>query len=108
MERHERTRESRQPRFSLSQETITVLTIGIAIIGINLAHMAEIRSDRARLEESMNQMRAEGLAERREIRAEGRASREAFEKKIIRLVEQQGTLNGLVEGLRNPLPATEE
>ena len=60
MERHERTRESRQPRFSLSQETITVLTIGIAIIGINLAHMAEIRSDRARLEESMNQMRARG------------------------------------------------
>ena len=108
MERRERTRESRQPWFSLSQETITILTIGMAIIGILLAHMAEIRADRSRLEASMNQMRAEGLAERREMRAEGRANREAFERKIARLVEQQGTLNGLVEGLRNPLPATEE
>ena len=42
-----------------------------------------------------------------QMRAEGRASREAFEKQIIRLVEQQGTLNGLVDGLRRPMPSPE-
>ena len=97
MEQQEAARDVKQPRFSLSQETIAVLTIGIAVVGINLAHMGEIRADRARLEASMHQMRAEG-----------RADREAFEKKITRIVEQQGTLNGLVEGLRNPLPSSQE
>ena len=101
MERRERTGESRQPRFSLSQETITILTVGVAIAGLYLAtyseFRAEARADRARLEASMNQMRAEG-----------RADREAFEKKITRLVEQQGTLNGLVEGLRHPIAARED
>ena len=52
-------------------------------------------------------MRAEGQADRAEMRAEWRASREAFEKRIIQLVEQQGTLNGLVDGLRNPMPPAE-
>ena len=46
----------------------------------------------------MNQMRAEGQS----------FDREAFEKQIIRLVEQQGTLNGVVDGLRNPIQSSEE
>ena len=102
----------KQTRFSPSQETITILTVGVAIAGLYLAtyseFRAEARADRARLEASMNQMRAEGRADRREMRAEGRADREAFEKKIARLVEQQGTLNGVVDGLRNPIPSSPE
>ena len=81
-------------RFSLSQETVTILTVGVALAGLILVHLGEIRADRARLEVSMLQMRAEG-----------RADREAFAKQITRLVEQQGTLNGLVDGLRNPIPS---
>ena len=110
-------------RFSLSQETITILTVGVALAGLYLATYSEFRAearaereamrveartDRARIEASMNQMRAEGRADREEMRAEGRASREAFEQQIIRLVEQQGTLNGLVDGLRHPITAPEE
>ena len=36
------------------------------------------------------------------------AYREAFDRKITRLVEQQGTLNGVVDGLRNPIQSSEE
>ena len=108
MDQHPKSRDTKQPRFSLSQETITILTVGVALAGLILVNVGEVRSereamraearaDRARIEASMNQMRAEG-----------RADREAFDRKITRLFEQQGTLNGLVEGLRNPLPATEE
>ena len=101
MEQHERRRDPKQPRFSLSQETITIVTVGVALAGLILMESgemrAEARADRARTEAAMNEMRAEG-----------RAAREAFERRIIRLVEQQGTLNGLVDGLRNPIAPAEE
>ena len=107
MEQHERGRDPKQPRFSLSQETITIVTVGVALAGLILMETgemrAEARADRARTDAAMNEMRAEGRADR----AEGRAAREAFERKFIRLVEQQGTLNGLVDGLRNPIPPAE-
>ena len=76
----------KQARFSLSQETITILTVGVALAGLILVGVGEMR------------------AEARADRAEARAAREAFEKKILRLVEQQGTLNGLVDGLRHAIP----
>ena len=119
MDQHERTRDTKQPRLSLSQETITIVTVGAAIAGLILmqtgALRAEARADRARTDAEMREMRAEWRSDRaewravrEEIRAEGRASREAFEARIIQLVEQQGTLNGLVDGLRNPIPSAEE
>ena len=91
----------KQGRFSLSQETITILTVGVALAGLILMNMGEMRAE-ARAD------RAEARAEREAMRAEGRAAREAFEKKIIRLVEQQGTLNGLVDGLRHAVPPPRE
>ena len=91
----------KQSRFSLSQETITILSVGVALASLILVNQgemrAEVRADRARIEASMNDMRAEG-----------RADRLAFAKEITRLVEQQGTLNGLVDGLRNPIPPPRE
>ena len=96
MDRHADTRTVKQPRLSLSQETVTILTVGLALAGLLLAHLGDLRADRARLEATVNDMRAET-----------RASREAFERRIIQLVEQQGTLNGLVDGLRNPISSPE-
>ena len=108
MDQHPKSRDTKQTGFSLSQETITILTVGVALAGLILvtlgevraereAMRAEARADRARIEASMNQMRAEG-----------RADREEFQRKFTRLVEQQGTLNGLVEVLRNPIQSSEE
>jgi len=97
MEKRERTDEGRPPRFSLSQETITILTAGVALAGLILVMIGDSRAERARLDASIVEMRAEG-----------RAYREAFDRKITRLIEQQGTLNGLVEGLRNPIQSPEE
>ena len=84
----------KQARFSLSQETITILTVGVALAGIMLATLGDFRT--------------ESRVAREAMRAEARADRQAFAKQIIRLVEQQGTLNGLVDGLRNPIPSREE
>ena len=53
---------------------------------------AKARTDRARIEAAMNLMRAEG-----------RADREAPAKQSTRLVERQGTLNGLADGLRHAI-----
>ena len=101
MDRQEEDRDVKQTGFSLSQETITILTVGVALAGLILVNMGEMRAE-ARAD------RAEARAEREAMRAEGQANREAFEQKIIRLVEQQGTLNGLVDGLRHAVPPPRE
>ena len=71
----------------LSQETLTIIGASIALAALILTSSAEIRS------------------EIRDVRAEARADREAFQSHIIRLTERQGSLNALLDGLRNP-PAT--
>ena len=97
MDQTQRTRDMKQPRLSLSQETITILTVGVALAGLILVMIGDSRAERARLDASIVEMRAEG-----------RAYREAFDRKITRLIEQQGTLNGVVDGLRNPIQSPEE
>ena len=92
----------------MSQESITVLTVGVALAALLLVNLAEMRAerdamradaraDRARIEASMNQMRAEG-----------RADRAAFAKEMARINDRQGTLDGLVEGLRHAIPAPDD
>ena len=102
----------KQARFSLSQETITILTVGVALAGLILVSVGETRAEREAMRAEARADRAEARVAREEMRAEaraeGRADREAFEKKITRLVEQQGTLNGLVEGLRHAIPPAGE
>ena len=101
----------RQARFSLSQETVTILTVGVALAGLILVSQgdmrAEARADRAEARADREAMRAEARADRKELRTEAHADREAFAKQITRLVEQQGTLSGLVEGLRHPIASPE-
>ena len=82
----DRTTGAKRTRFSLSQETIAIVTVGAALAGLILMNHGQIR------------------AEREAMRAEARADRQAFANQITRLVEQQGTLNGLVDGLRQAIP----
>ena len=91
------TTSVKQTRFSLSQETIAIVTVGVALAGFNFANFSDIRAE-------MRADRAEARAEHETMRDEARADREAFANQITRLVEQQGTLNGLVEGLRHAIP----
>ena len=96
-----------------------MVTVGVALAGLMLVTVgdmrAESRAERETIRAEIHAYRAEARAEReairaeaRDYRAEARTSREAFEKQIIRLVEQQGTFNGLVEGLRHPIASPPE
>ena len=114
----------------LSQETIAVIGVGVALGALILtttgglreeiqAVRAEAHADReaserraaADREASERRLAADREASERRLEAFERrlaADREAserrladFEKQIIRLTEQQGTLGGLVEGLRH-------
>jgi len=86
--------------FSLTQETITILTVGVALAGLIVVNLGDMRSE-------ARAYRAEARADREAIRAEARADREAFAKQITRLVEQQGTLSGFVDGLRHAIASPE-
>ena len=141
MDRNDETRSMKQARFSLSQETITVLTVGVALAGIILvsqgdmraearAGRAEARADRAEARTHREALRVEAQAGREALRAEAqagrealrteaqagrealrteaRADREAFAKQITRLVERQGTLSGLVEGVQHTIASSGE
>ena len=105
--------------FSLSQETITVLTVGVALAGLILVNLGDIQSEayayRTEARADRETIRAEARIERARteaamnlMRAEARADREAFAKQITRLVEQQGTLSGLVDGLRHTIASPGE
>ena len=97
----------RQTRFSLSQETITILTVGVALAGLILVSQGDMRAEARASRAEARAERAEARADREAMRTEARADREAFAKQITRLVEQQGTLSGLVEGLRHPIASPE-
>ena len=158
MDRNEKSRSEKRAGFSLSQETIAILTVGVALAGlmvtlagfmfVNMDSMradltriemaldtmraearadrerfdaaiaamrVEARADRDRLDAAIDAMRTEAQAERDRfdaviaaMRAEARADRETFTKRITRLVEQQGTLNGLVQRLRTSIASPQE
>ena len=93
--------------FKLSQETIAIVTVGIALAGLVVASDTAIRSEMQAIRSEMQAMRADARADRAEnqaareaIRAEARADREAFEKHITRLTQEQSRLTGMVEQMR--------
>ena len=121
----------------LSQETIALIGVLVAVIGVGVALGALILTTTGGLREEIQAVRAEAHADREASERRAAADREAserrlaadreaserrleaferrmaadreaserrladFEKQIIRLTEQQGTLGGLVEGLRH-------
>lgn len=144
-----------QAKFSLSQETVTIVTVGVALAGIMFvgqgdlraearahraetnatieAFRAESRAHRANMNATIEAIRAEGRAHRAkmdatieairaearahrvridakldEMRTEARADRRASARQITGLVEQQGTLSGLVEGLGRAIVSSRE
>ncbi len=82
----------------LSQETIAIIGVGIATIALGLSVAEslrdEMRADRAEARADREAIREEMRA----IRAEARADREQFERQILRLIQGQGVLFGLIEG----------
>lgn len=119
MDQNEEMRAVKRARSSLSQETITILTVGVALAGLILVYLgdfrAEVRAYRVEERADREAIRVEARADRARTeaamnlaRAEARADREAFAKQITRLVEQQGTLGGFVDGLRHAIASPEE
>ena len=102
----------REGAMKLSQETIAIVTVGLALAGlVTTTHLslraemradretirAEARADRAEARADREAIRAEARADREAIRVEARADREAFEKQILRLTQEQSRLTGAVE-----------
>ena len=79
----------RRPMFKLSQETIAVVTVGLALAGLVVAGDNGIRSEmqamRAEARADREAIRAEARADREAIRAEARADREAWQAESDRL-----------------------
>ena len=104
--------------FKLTQETIAIGTVGLALatLVLTLAGFVisstndirdEARADRAAWQAEAQSLRDEARvdreaaqAEAQSLRDEARADREAFEKHIIRLTRQQSQLTGIVEQMR--------
>ena len=68
-------------RLRLSQETIAIVTVGIALAGLNLATVGDLR-DEARAD------RAAWQTESRQLRDEARADREDFQRRMEALQRQ--------------------
>ena len=112
----------------LSQETLAILGVGVALAALILTSIAgvrgeiqavreelrvEIRAVRDEARAERQTMRTEARAERQAIRTEAHADREAFQSQILRLTEvfqsqilrlteQQGVLSARIDGLRDP------
>jgi len=71
----------------LSQETLAILGVGIALAALILTSITGVRGD----------IQA--------VRDEARADRQVFQEQILRLTEQQGVLDGQIEVIRDQLAA---
>ena len=101
----------------LSQETLAILDVGVALAALILTGIAGVRGEihavREELRVEIHAVRDEARAERQAIRTEAHADREAFQRQILRLTEvfqgqilrlteQQGVLSARIDGLRDP------
>ena len=80
----------------LSQETLAIIGVGVALAALILTSAAGIRGE-------FQAVRAEARADREAMRA----AHETFQSHILRLTEQQGVLGGQVEIIRNQLATRE-
>ena len=98
----------------LSQETLAILGVGVALAALILTDSAGVRGEfqavRAEFQAvrvEIQAVRAEAHTDREAMRAEARADRRAFQEQILRLTEQQGVLGGQVEIIRNQIAVTQ-
>ena len=84
--------ERKGTRFRLSQETIAIVTVGIALAGLNLATVGDLReearADRAAAQAAAQADRAAWQTESRQLRDEARADREDFQRQMEALQRQ--------------------
>ena len=86
--------------FKLSQETIAIVSVGATLTAFLAALAAIVITLNSDMRAEARADRAESQAAREAIRAENRADREAFEKHITRLTQEQGRVAGIVEQMR--------
>ncbi len=76
----------------LSQETLAILGVGVALAALTLTSIAGVRGEIRAVRDELQ-----------DVRAEARADRQVFQKQILRLTEQQGELGGQIEVIRDQL-----
>ena len=64
--------------FKLSQETIAIVTVGLALAGLEITSDIRTRAEIQAVRTEIQTVRTEGHADREAIRAEARADREAI------------------------------
>ncbi|MCY4284599.1 MAG: hypothetical protein OXC65_04555 [Thiotrichales bacterium] len=89
----------------LSQETLAILGVGVALAALTLTSIAGVRGEIRAVRDELRDVRTEARAVRQAMRAEARADRQAFQEQILRLTEQQGELGGQIEIIRDQLAA---
>ena len=87
-------------RLRISQETIAIVTVGVALAGLILITTGDLRNE---AREDRNAWQAES----RQLRDEARADREAFQRQseafqreILRLTQAQAELGAIVASTR--------
>ena len=113
----------------LSQETLAIIGVGIALAALILTSTAGIRGEiqsmrdelrgeiqsvrdelRGEIRDVRDELRGEirdVRIEIRDVRVEARAGRDGFQSHILRLTEQQGILSARLDGVADQ-PATEQ
>ena len=96
-------------RFELISILIAVVGVGAVLAGLIVNGQStirtEARADRAEARAAQEAFRTEALAAREALRVEARADRMQFQTEIKRLLERQGKVEGLVEGLTLVTPS---
>ncbi len=98
----------------ISQETLAIIGVGVALAALILTSTASVRGEIQAVRDELREVRAEARADREAIRAvaradreairaEAHADREAFQSQILRLTERQGVLGGQIGILRNQI-----
>ena len=79
-------------RFRLSQETIAIVTGVLALAGLNLATVSDLRDEARAARAAAQADRTAWQAESRQLRDEARADREHFRREILRLTAETAKL----------------
>ena len=86
----------------LSQETLAIIGVGVALAALILTSIAGVRGE---IQAVRDELRVEIQAVRTEARADReamRADHETFQNHILRLTEQQGVLRARLDGISDP------